>query len=324
MVPIDNEVGEDGAPGSSTGHRPVLRTEVVSFLITNPAGVYIDLTVGGGGHLLALSQHLDSSAMLLGIDRDPAAIARAGRSLGNVRQNIRLATGSFGDMDDLAKTMDVTRADGILLDLGLSSYQLDEPSRGFAFRLAGPLDMRFDTRKDKTAAEILKTYSERDIAELLFTYGEERQARRIAKSIVTSRRTKEIKTTEDLVALVSSIAKPPHTQKALARVFQALRIAVNNELSEIERCLPKTVQMLTKRGRLAVITYHSLEDRLVKRFIQNETSPRCVCPPELPVCQCERTPRLRKVTKKPIVPGQEEIGANSRARSARLRVAERV
>jgi len=305
-------------------HLPVMAGEVVELLKTDPKGIYLDLTVGTGGHLEALAQSLADDARLYGIDKDQQALLLAEKKLKTYKQNIQLVCASYGEAVTVLKNYPDVSFDGMLMDLGLSSLQLDEMGRGFSFRDDGPLDMRFDPQHGrKTAADLIQTTSEKELAEIIKTYGEQRQASKIAKAIVRERQDKMILTTLHLKDIITRIIPAPYQNKACARVFQALRIVVNNELSTLEQALPDLLTMLKEKGRLAVITYHSLEDRIVKRFYQKEVK-GCTCPPEFPICVCGNRPSLKLVNRKPILPSESEIKGNPRARSAKLRVAERI
>jgi len=280
-------------PGSEVYHLPVMAGEVISSLVTDPNGAYLDLTAGGGGHLKALAESLSNKARLYGVDKDPTAVQWVEKALAGFPQFKKIIKSSFGDIASTVKQFDDELFTGILLDLGLSSRQIDDRSRGFSFQGDGPLDMRFDPSK------------------------------RIAREIVRERQKEMIRTTRQLSDIVTGVVNPPYQNKSLARVFQALRIAVNRELEQLQEVLPAALELLTVGGRLAVISYHSLEDRLVKRFFQREMK-GCICPPKLPQCVCGKTPSLRIITRKPVIPTKSEIERNSRARSARLRVAEKV
>lgn len=313
-----------GASEPEPYHQPVLADVVVSLLITDPQGAYLDLTAGGGGHLAKLAGALGAQARLYGLDRDPAAIRHATTVLSHFTQSHSLIQASFGDLAEAAKQFSESAFDGILLDLGVSSKQIDDPSRGFSFRQDGPLDMRMDPSSETTAADLIQRSSERELTEILRSYGEERQAARLARAIVKERQRQMIRTTKQLAAVVSSVIHPPHQVKSLARVFQAIRIALNDEMEQLAAVLPAAWSLLAPGGRLAVISYHSLEDRQVKRFMQAKANPPCVCPPMLPICTCDRTPTLKLITRKPIEPDEAEIAANPRARSAKLRVGEKL
>ena len=304
-------------------HQPVMAERVAELLITDRKGAYLDLTAGGGGHLLVLATHLDPSARMYGADVDPEAVERTTHALTGIRQFRGVVRTAFADASEAFTGLEEDRFDGVLLDLGISSYQLDDPSRGISFRYDGPLDMRLDPGSEVTAAELISHLEERELRRILSEYGEERQAAGIARAIVRERQRGMILTTAQLRNVVLSVVKPPHQTKALARVFQALRIAVNRELDQLSRALPVVLSLLKTRGRVAVIAYHSLEDRLVKRFFQEHSRGVCTCPPQLPKCLCGAKPDLVLITRRAERPTEAEIAANPRARSARLRVAER-
>lgn len=315
----------DGLPGD-TAHVPVLPGEVIAWLEPHPAGRYIDGTLGGGGHTALLLEASRPDGRVLGLDADPAALERV-----RLRQAEAVASGrlllchaNFSSMAQVAREAGFAPVEGILLDLGLSSDQLAARERGFSFATDAPLDMRFDTTRGETAADLVNTLDEAELADVLWRYGEERRSRAIARRIVEARRRAPIERTEELARLVAGVVhgRPGGIHPA-TRTFQALRIAVNDELGSLEAVLPQAVELLAPGGRLAVISFHSLEDRIVKRFFQGEQR-GCICPPELPVCVCGRSPRLRVLTRHPVVAGAEELAANPRARSAKLRVAMRV
>ncbi len=305
-------------------HVPVLFQEVLDSLRVRPGGQYIDATVGGGGHAAGILAALSSDGYLLGLDRDPAALetARARLVAGDAR--VRLVHSSFGHLAQVARDNDCVPADGVLFDLGLSSLQLADSERGFAFVTDGPLDMRFDPASGgDTAADLVNYLSVEELTALLFRYGEEKQARRIVEAIVEAR---PLRTTGELAAIVKQAVGAGRRHKRIhpaTQTFQALRIAVNDELGILESVLPQAVEILAPGGRLAVISFHSLEDRLVKRFLRRE-SRDCVCAPEAPACVCDHRATLRLITRKLIRPTTDEVAANPRARSALLRVAERL
>jgi 16S rRNA (cytosine1402-N4)-methyltransferase len=308
------------------GHLPVLAEEVLSMLSPAAGSLQIDATVGGGGHSERILEATDPDGRLLGLDADGAAIARVRERLARFGDRAVLRQANFGQIGTVAPEAGFAAVDGMLFDLGLSSYQLADAARGFGIRTGGPLDMRFDTSRGVPAAELLASLDERELATLFRRYGEEPAAARIARGIVAARRTEPIRTAEQLASLVERIAPvPPRGRRRIhpaTRVFQALRIAVNGELDALGAALESAVDLLRPGGRLVVLSYHSLEDRIVKRFFQAERR-GCVCPPEVPVCVCGRNPRLRLVGK-PITPGERELVANPRSRSARLRAAERL
>lgn len=296
----------------------------MALLITDTRGAYLDLTAGGGGHLKALAGALESEARLYGVDVDPEAVARVNRAMEGIEQFRGAIEVNFGNIAAGVEQLGEGKFDGVLIDLGISSYQLDDPSRGISFRFDGPLDMRFSPEIDRSAADLVNSLAERELKRIFAEYGEERQAARIARAIVTERQKGMIHTTSQLREIVTSIVREPHRTKSLARVFQALRIAVNRELEQLEKVLPAALGLLNEGGRLAVIAYHSLEDRLVKRFFQVQAKGDCTCPPELPTCLCGARPTVKLITRKPVYPDESEISRNSRARSARLRVAEKL
>jgi 16S rRNA (cytosine1402-N4)-methyltransferase len=309
-------------------HQPVLVEEVVTMLAAAPGSLQIDATVGGGGHTERILAATDPVGRLLGLDADGAAIARVRARLGShFGDRLRLRQANFRDIGTVAPEEGFGAVDGCLFDLGLSGYQLADPDRGFAFRTGGPLDMRFDTSRGVPAAELLADLDAAELTALFRRYGEEPFAGRIARAIVEARRTLPVRTAEELASLIERVApsRAPGRRRIhpATRVFQALRIAVNEELEALQDGLAAALDLLRPGGRLVVLSYHSLEDRIVKRFFQAERR-GCTCPPELPICVCGRGPRLRLVTPKGIVPGAEEIAANPRARSARLRAAERI
>lgn len=302
-------------------HIPVLLREVLDGLKVQPGGRYIDATVGGGGHAVAILERSAPDGRLLGIDRDPEVLERARERLRPFGERVVLAQGSYAELRRLAVRYDFLEVDGILFDLGLSSWQLSDPHRGFSFQIEGPLDMRYDPGQGIPASEIVNRWPEKELAALIRRYGEERYARRIARAIVRHR---PIRTTTELAALIArTVGWGRDDLHPATRTFLALRIAVNDELSALEQALPQAVSLLKPGGRLAVIAFHSLEDRIVKTFFQREARD-CLCPPQVPVCTCGHRATLRLITRKPIRPSEEEVRVNPRARSARLRIAERL
>jgi 16S rRNA (cytosine1402-N4)-methyltransferase len=310
------------------GHQPVLAEEVVTMLAPAPGSLQIDATLGGGGHTERILAATDPDGRLLGLDADGAAIARVQARLGpRFGARLELRQANFRELADVAPAAGFGAVDGCLFDLGLSSFQLADADRGFGIRTGGPLDMRFDPSRGVAAAELLESLDAVELTALLRRYGEEPFAGRIARAIVEARRTAPVRTAEELAALIERVApsRAPGRRRVhpATRTFQALRIAVNKELEALETGLAAALDLLRPGGRLVVLSYHSLEDRIVKRFFQAERR-GCTCPPEVPVCVCGRQPRLRLVTPKGIVPTPTEIAANPRARSARLRAAERL
>lgn len=313
-----------GTKGSNSGHEPVLVEQVVRYLAAVLDGAYLDLTVGPGGHLKALAQASGPEARLYGIDRDAAAVEQARKNLHGIPQVKAITCVSYSRVDLVVSEFEDSTFDGILLDLGISSLQLDDPRRGFSFRYDGPLDMRFDTTsKGPTAAELLNSLSEKELAEIIRDYGEQRNFGRLARAIVRERQNKMFTTTAELRELILSEVRTTQEHKTLARVFQALRIAVNKELGHLEEVLPKAAGLLKANGRLAVISYHSLEDRMVKHFFQKQAK-GCVCPDTFDICVCGVKPSLRILTRKAVIASVQEQQRNPRSRSAKLRVAEKV
>jgi 16S rRNA (cytosine1402-N4)-methyltransferase len=309
------------------GHLPVLAEEVMSMLAPAPGSLQIDATIGGGGHTERILEATDPDGRLLGLDADGAAIARVARRLARFGDRLVLRQANFRELGSVAPASGFGAVDGLLFDLGLSSLQLADTERGFGFRAGGPLDMRFDTSRGVPAAELLATLDAAELTALFRRFGEEPHAGRIARAIVEARRTAPVTTAEELAALVERVSpRAPGSRGRIhpaTRVFQALRIAVNEELDALDEALAAAVDLLRPGGRLVVLSYHSLEDRIVKRFLDAERK-GCICPPSLPVCVCGRTPRLRLLTKPSLTPTDAEIAANPRARSARLRAAERI
>ncbi|MDQ3128577.1 MAG: 16S rRNA (cytosine(1402)-N(4))-methyltransferase RsmH [Chloroflexota bacterium] len=311
-------------------HLPVLVEEVMSMLSPAPGSLQIDATVGGGGHTERILEATDPDGRLLGLDADVAAIARVDDRLRpRFGDRLVLRQANFRELSAVAPAAGFGAVDGMLLDLGLSSFQLVDVERGFGFRAGGPLDMRFDTTRGVPAAELLATLDRMELSALFKRYGEEPQANRIANAIVAARATAPVSTAEELAALIERVApanpRSPRSRRIhpATRVFQALRIAVNAELDALQDALSAAIDLLRPGGRIVVLSYHSLEDRIVKRFFASERR-GCVCPPEVPVCVCGKNPRLRLVTRPSLTPTADEIAANPRARSARLRAAERL
>lgn len=290
-------------------HTPVLLAEVVASLAPRASGRYIDGTVGGGGHAAAILAASAPDGRLLGIDPDPAALAAATERLAGFAGRITLVRGNFRAIGQLAAATGFEQVQGVLLDLGVSSYQFDTPERGFSFQASAPLDMRLDPDAPLTAKELVNTLPERELADVIFRYGEERASRRIARAIVEARRRAPITMTDELAAIISRAFGGARGKiHPATRTFQALRIAVNDELASLTEALPQIIELLSAGGRIAVIAFHSLEDRIVKQFLRTEAA----------------TGRLALITRKPIVAGPEEQRANPRSRSAKLRVAERL
>ena len=306
-------------------HVSVLLDECIEMLNIRPDGIYVDGTLGLGGHSYEIAKRL-KGGRLIGIDRDASALERAGKRLAGFAGSVTLLHGNFSEAGELLASIGIDRVDGMLFDLGVSSPQLDEAQRGFSYMLDAPLDMRMDPGSPLTARAVVNDWDEDELCRILRDYGEERFARRIAGAICARRAQKPIETTLELVSVVKSAmpaAALREKQHPAKRSFQAIRIAVNDELGEVERMMDTAPELLAPGGRLCVISFHSLEDRIVKNGIARREN-GCTCPREAPVCTCGFVRTLRSVTRKPIVPSEEEKEKNPRARSAKLRVAERV
>ncbi len=306
-------------------HRPVLLDECVDALHIRPEGVYLDGTLGRAGHSVQIVQRL-TTGRLICVDRDQTALDAAQNRLAPWLDKVELVHSNFDRVDEILDKLSLSGADGMLFDLGVSSPQLDDGSRGFSYNIDAPLDMRMDQEEGLTAADVVNTWSQEELRRIISQYGEERCANQIAGAIVRRRGERPISTTLELVEVIKS-AMPPKAlrekQHPAKRTFQAIRIAVNDELSSVERMLRQAVPRLNRAGRLAVITFHSLEDRIVKTGLASFAR-GCTCPPDFPVCVCGKTPEIRLLSKKPILPSVQEIEENPRARSAKLRVAEKL
>ncbi len=305
-----------------TYHLPVLWQEICETLITRPDGVYYDGTLGGGGHAEALLKKLSPRARYLGVDRDEEALAAARKRLAGY-DNFEAYKATFEQVADVLARAGVTALDGVLLDLGVSSHQIDVDARGFTFRENAPLDMRMDQSTGTTAAELLNSLTEKELADIFYHYGEERRSRCIARGVVAFRATQPLRSSSDLLPIIDRCVNARFRTKSYARIFQALRIAVNDELNILEQALNSLTEVLRPGARMAVITYHSLEDRIVKHFFQTMENP-CTCPPEFPVCMCGKQPVLKRMRPFFRQPASSEIEANVRARSAKLRLAEKI
>jgi len=301
-------------------HIPVLYKEVLAGLGLRSGGRYIDATLGAGGHATGILAGSAPDGRLLGLDADREAVAFAGEQLRSFGDRVILQAANFRQIKLIALALGFEQVDGILIDLGISSRQLSDPERGFSFSQDGPLDMRMDPSQGKSAADLVNDLPQAELADILWRYGEERHSRRIARAIIASR---PVNTTKQLADLVERTVSRREKIHPATRTFQALRIAVNDELEALNQALVQGRDLLRPQGRLAIIAFHSLEDRLVKRFYQQE-SRDCLCPPEIPICVCEHCATLRVLTSKPIRPSAEEIAQNPRSRSARLRIAERL
>ena len=306
-------------------HIPIMVEPVLALLAPERGGIFVDGTLGGGGHAEAVLSRLPADGRLIGIDRDAAAIGAASRRLAPYGSRFTALKGNFFDMPALLSALGIQAVDGILLDLGVSSYQLDTPARGFSYHEDAPLDMRMDTAAPLTASQVVNQYSQEALRGIIRDYGEERYAARIAGAIVKARQQKPIESTLELAQIVKNAIpaanrrEGPHPAR---RTFQALRIAVNGELDGLDQAIVKAHDLLKPGGRMAVITFHSLEDRIVKKRFRDNENP-CICPPEFPVCMCGRKSKGTAITRKPIVPGEEELEYNKRSKSSKLRVFER-
>jgi 16S rRNA (cytosine1402-N4)-methyltransferase len=302
-------------------HVPVLFQEVLDILSPTPGGTYLDGTLGAGGHSRGILERSSPDGRVIGFDRDPQALALARENLAEFGNRIIAVHDSYQNFQSHLNNLNWQLVDGILLDLGLSSMQLDRPERGFSFRESGPLDMRFDPEQPLSAADLVNGLSREELADLLFNYGEEKQSWKIADAIIANR---PLVSTQDLAELIKKVTRNRKTRiHPATRTFQALRIAVNGELDALEAFLPRALEALKPGGRLAIIAFHSLEDRIVKTFFRRESSD-CICPPEIPQCVCGHQAQLKVLTRRPVQPTEEQISLNPRARSAKLRAAEKI
>lgn len=308
-------------------HKSVLLYETIDSLNVKPDGIYVDGTLGGGGHALEVCKRLGEYGRLIGIDQDADAIAAASERLRDYEDRVTIVRSNYEEIQSVLKDLGIEKADGIYLDLGVSSYQLDTPERGFTYREEdAPLDMRMDQRNTRTAADIVNTYSEFDLYRIIRDYGEDKFAKNIAKHIVRARETKRIETTGELTEIIKEAV--PAKVRAVGghpskKTFQAIRIELNQELEVLNNSIDTMIDLLNPGGRLAVITFHSLEDRIVKIRFRNNENP-CTCPPDFPVCVCGKVSKGRVITRKPVVPSEEEINGNKRSKSSKLRVFERI
>ncbi len=313
--------------GTEQPHQPVLYNEIIHSLQPHRGRRYLDGTVGAGGHAWGILEASSPDGRLLGLDVDPQALGIARKRLAPYGDRAVLAQASYVDLAEQAALLGWSSLDGILLDLGVSSMQFDTPERGFSFLVEASLDMRFNPQAPLSAADLVNTLPEKELADLLYRYGEERMSRQVARAIVQSRPVTTTMQLAQIVARVLAGGKKPASRHShihpATRTFQALRIAVNHELESLEMALPAAINALSPGGRLAVISFHSLEDRIVKQFMRRE-SQDCICPPRQPVCTCGHQAVIKEVTRHPIQPQEEEIRQNPRARSARLRVAEKL
>ncbi len=303
-------------------HTPVLLNESINYLVTHKSGIYFDATLGFGGHTEAFLKVLNKDAVIAATDVDKDAFNFSREKFAK-EERVRLYNFNFSEIDSVAKIESFGFFDGIFADLGVSSFQLDNPDSGFTYREEAKLDLRMDKSKVVNAADLINSFSEEDLADIFYNFGEERNSRKIAREICKQRIGFKIETTSQLSEIISKIIPFKNRNKTLSRIFQALRIYVNDELGILETFLNKSVGLLKTGGKIVVISYHSLEDRIVKEKFKYETLD-CICPKEFPVCQCDKKRRIKILTKKPIAPLPEEIALNPRARSAKLRAAERV
>lgn len=306
-------------------HTSVLLEETIEGLNIKPEGIYVDGTLGGGGHSYEIAARLSGSGRLIGIDQDEAAIFAAGKRLEDFGDKVTIVRSNYRNTREVLSSLGITGIDGMMLDLGVSSYQLDTKERGFSYRFDTPLDMRMDLRQDFSARDIVNEYDERELFHIIRDYGEDKFAKNIAKHIVMARQKKPIETTGELNEIIKAAiparmrAEGGHPSK---RTFQAIRIECNRELEVLNDSLEELIELLNPGGRLCVITFHSLEDRIVKTAFKNAANP-CTCPPDFPVCVCGKKSKGRVITGKPILPGEEELSENPRSKSAKLRIFEK-
>ena len=306
-------------------HKSVLLEETIDGLNIRPDGIYVDGTLGGGGHAYEVCKHLSNKGRFIGIDQDEAAIEAASARLSDFGERVTIVRSNYCDMKLQLQKLGIDKVDGIVLDLGVSSYQLDTAERGFSYRVDAPLDMRMDRRQKMTAKDIVNDYSEMDLFRIIRDYGEDKFAKNIAKHIVMEREKGPIETTGQLIEIIKR-AIPMKFQKTAGhpakRTFQAIRIELNRELEVLRDSLDDMIEILNKDGRICIITFHSLEDRIVKGIFKKNENP-CTCPSHFPVCVCGNVSKGKVITRKPILPGEEELQENSRSKSAKLRIFER-
>lgn len=307
-------------------HKPVMLKEVIDSLNCRPGGIYLDGTVGGGGHSYHILKKTAPDGMLIGIDTDDDALAESERTLESFAKRKALVKGNFADIGRILADLNIEKVDGILFDLGVSSHQLETAERGFSFSLDAPLDMRMDRRQELCAYDLINTLSDKKLEGIIRKYGEEIMAGRIVKAISAKRKISPIKSTKELATIIVEALPPQLKRKRThpaTKTFQALRITVNDELSNLYRAINDGIDVLKEGGRFSIISFHSLEDRIVKNLFRSWEK-GCICPPDFPVCACKRKPKLKVLTRKPVMPGNAEINANPRARSARLRTTMRI
>ena len=304
-------------------HIPVLYYETLDNLVINPDGTYIDCTLGGGSHSEGILERLSDKGLLISIDQDTNAIEYSKKRLERFGSKWKVFKGNFENIDTIAYMAGVDKVDGILMDIGVSSKQLDDPERGFSYRYDVKLDMRMNTDQKISAYDVVNTYSEEQISKIIFEYGEERHARKIAKLIVEERKSFPIEKTSDLIALIKRAYPERASKHPAKKTFQAIRIEVNRELEVLENAISKAVELLKVGGRLAIITFHSLEDRIVKNKFK-DLATACKCPKDIPICVCGGVKKFEIITKKPIIPIDDELKNNNRAHSSKLRILERI
>ena len=306
-------------------HTSVLLNETIEGLNIKPDGIYVDGTLGGGGHSFEVCKRLGAKGSIIGIDQDAAAIKAAGDRLKDFGEKVTIVRSNYCEMKSRLHELGIDKVDGIILDLGVSSYQLDTAERGFSYREDAPLDMRMDTRQSMTARDIVNDYSERDLYRVIRDYGEDKFAKNIAKHIVIARAKEPIETTGQLTEIIRAAIPMKYQKKSghpAKRTFQAIRIELNRELEVLRDSLDDMIELLNPGGRLCIITFHSLEDRIVKSAFKKNEHP-CTCPPDFPVCVCGKVSKGSIITRKPILPSEEELEHNSRSKSAKLRIFER-
>ena len=304
-------------------HIPVLYYETLDNLVKNPDGIYIDCTLGGGSHSEGILERLSDKGLLISIDQDTNAIEYSKKRLEKFGSKWKVFKGNFENIDTIAYMAGVDKVDGILMDIGVSSKQLDDPERGFSYRYDVKLDMRMNTDQKISAYDVVNTYSEEQLSKIIFEYGEERHARKIAKLIVEERKSSPIEKTSDLIALIKRAYPERASKHPAKKTFQAIRIEVNRELEVLENAMSKAVELLKVGGRLAIITFHSLEDRIVKNTFK-DLATACKCPKDIPICVCGGVKKFEIITKKPIIPIDDELKNNNRAHSSKLRILERI
>ena len=304
-------------------HIPVLYYETLDNLVINPDGIYIDCTLGGGSHSEGILERLSDKGLLISIDQDTNAIEYSKKRLERFGSKWKVFKGNFENIDTIAYMAGVDKVDGILMDIGVSSKQLDDPDRGFSYRYDVKLDMRMNTDQKISAYDVVNTYSEEQLSKIIFEYGEERYARKIAKLIVEERKSSQIEKTSDLIALIKRAYPERSSKHPAKKTFQAIRIEVNRELEVLENAISKAVKLLKMGGRLGIITFHSLEDRIVKNKFK-DLATACKCPKDIPICMCGGVKKFEIITKKPIIPINDELKNNNRAHSSKLRILERI